>query len=46
MGSSYGSDDLSLRMVTVWKSALTADDVLAAYRRASVLCARRGWDLV
>lgn len=46
MGASYGSDDLSVRMATVWRSALTADDVLAAYRRAKVLCERRGWDLV
>lgn len=46
MGASYGSHDLSIRRGIVWKSALSEADVLAAYKRAQVVCQRRGWALV
>lgn len=46
MGTSYGSHDLAIRRGIVWRSALSEADVLAAYKRAQVLSARRGWALV
>ncbi|MGH2342549.1 hypothetical protein ACRC7T_13825 [Segnochrobactraceae bacterium EtOH-i3] len=46
LGSSYGSDALSVRRAIISHDALGDADVLALYKRAGVICARRNWALV